>query len=109
MTTLDEIADMARRVNEKYCQRHGITPDADWYVLKLQEETGEAAAAHLAALGRHRRSGDTDAVGQELADVICFALLIAGEHGVDIEAAIHKKWAVHDESPKPPGTPGTSL
>ncbi|MFI6517602.1 hypothetical protein ACIBF1_18750 [Spirillospora sp. NPDC050679] len=96
MTTLQEIAQMVYRVHAQYCAAHDIRPSPDWYVLKLQEEVGEVSAAHLAADGRHRHEGRPDAVAFELADVVCFSILVAREHGIDLDAAIRDKWAVYD-------------
>lgn len=102
MTSIREMAQMVGRVNDRYCETHGIQPSSDWYVLKLQEEVGEVAAAHLAAQGWHRHDGGIGDVGRELADVVCFSLLIARDRGIDIEGAIREKWAVYD---RPESTP----
>lgn len=98
-TTLQEITEMAHRVNQKYCAAHAISPSPDWYVLKLQEEVGEVAAAYLAAEGRHRHDGRAAEVALELADVVCFSLLIARDRGLDLGAAIREKWATYDDHP----------
>ena len=98
LTTLRDTQEMAVRVNRIYCTAHGIRPTSDWYLLKLQEEVGEAAAAYLASRGANRRATSGEHLSEELADVICFALLIAHDNDIDIDLAIHKKWACYDQT-----------
>ena len=39
---LSELGAMVARVSDIYAERNAIACDDDWYLLKLQEELGEA-------------------------------------------------------------------
>jgi NTP pyrophosphatase (non-canonical NTP hydrolase) len=76
---------------------YGITQDDAWFMLKLQEEVGELTQAFLMRSGQARTKDRTpeelDAnFADELADVLCMTLVMARHHGVDIEAAVERKW-----------------
>ena len=69
----------------------------DWYLLKLQEELGELTAEYLKATGRGRKKGAgasaiRQALEDEAADVLATLLLFARHNGVDLEAALERKW-----------------
>ncbi|WP_208245157.1 pyrophosphatase (plasmid) [Rhizobium sp. T1470] len=82
-----------------YAERFGIERDRDWYVLKLQEEAGEAVAAWLRMTGRSRHKADLveakEHFAAELADVIAHTLLIAHHEGVDLDRALASKWLTY--------------
>ncbi|MBE0579292.1 MAG: hypothetical protein IH615_07740 [Devosia sp.] len=66
-------------------------------MLKLQEELGELTAEYLRSSGRGRMKGaDADAVRvaleDETADVLAMLLLFARNSGIDLEAALERKW-----------------
>lgn len=95
--TLDEIGDLVARVSDIYAQRNDIRRDEDWYVLKLAEEVGELTAEYLRSNGRGRLKGASpeaveEALADETADVLATLLLFARVRGVDLEAALQRKW-----------------
>lgn len=96
---LARLTDDVEEVSQGYARRHGITRDAAWFLLKLQEEVGELTQAFLMRTGQARNKGYSaqeidERFRGELADVVCHALLLACQHGVDVEDAIERKWLV---------------
>jgi len=93
-------ADLTRRFEEvsyRYAETHGLTRDADWFLLKLLEEAGELTQAANRLSGRGRPKGRTpeevhESLADETADLLGHLLLFAHFHGVDLEAAIARKW-----------------
>ncbi|MFA4840402.1 MAG: hypothetical protein WC580_01690 [Agrococcus sp.] len=88
-------------ISRRYADVYGFERDADWLVLKLQEEVGELVQAWLAKTGRQRDKGHTPAeidrrFALELADAVGMLLALAETTGVDIEQAIDDKWLVWD-------------
>ena len=92
--TLAEIADKVERVSAIYAERNAIRRDDDWYALKLQEELGEMLAEYLrgTSRGRQRPEPNADALGDEAADVLGQLMLFVKRNGIDIEAALERKW-----------------
>lgn len=99
-----DITAAAQRINaisHRYAEVYGFERTDDWLVMKLQEELGELASAHLARTGR-RRGADAaqqvldDAFAHELADVLGLVLALGASTGVDIPRAIDEKWFVWD-------------
>ena len=95
--TLAELAPLVAEVSDTYASRNGIRRDDDWYLLKLQEELGELTAEYLKATGRGRKKGAgasaiRQALEDEAADVLATLLLFARHNGVDLEAALERKW-----------------
>ena len=98
--SLSELAPLVAEVSDTYASRNDIARDDDWYLLKLQEELGELTAEYLKATGRGRLKGaDAPAIRQaledEAADVLATLLVFAGHHGIDLEAALERKWFRH--------------
>ncbi len=94
---LDEAQALSVAVSDIYAEACGVERDETWYLLKLQEEVGELAAAWLSATGRGRDRGKDDAglrqaVEDELADVFAQLLLIAAREEIDLAAALRRKW-----------------
>jgi NTP pyrophosphatase (non-canonical NTP hydrolase) len=94
---LSALAAQIEQVSQRYAERFAIDRTADWLLLKLQEEVGELTQAYLVRQGQSRhRGGDGDdpdvRLAEELADVICHALLIAHRFDVDVDSAISAKW-----------------
>lgn len=94
-----EIVEGAEDVSRRYAERFGIDRTADWLVLKLQEEIGELTQAHLMwsgqARAKHLGPAELDRrLADEIADVVCHALLLARRRGIDVEAAIDAKWLI---------------
>jgi len=95
--TLDEAQKLSVAVSEIYAARCDIDRDELWYLVKLQEEVGELAGAWLSATGRGRDRGlDAPALARaiedEMADVFAQLLLIAEREGIDLAAALSRKW-----------------
>ena len=88
-------------ISRRYAEIYGFERDADWLVLKLQEEVGELVQAYLAKTGRQRDKGHAPEeidrrYALELADAVGMLLALAEATGVDIEQAIDEKWLVWD-------------
>jgi NTP pyrophosphatase (non-canonical NTP hydrolase) len=94
---LTELAASVERVSRHYAATFGIERTSDWQILKLHEEVGELTQVHLMREGQARPKGHTRAelderLADEIADVLCHALLLAAHHGVDLPTAIRRKW-----------------
>lgn len=92
-----QLSDLVAQVSDLYAERNTVARDDDWYMLKLQEELGELAAEYLRSTGRARMKGaDTEAVRMaledEAADVLAMLLLFARHNGIDLDAALTRKW-----------------
>jgi len=95
--TLSELSERIGQVGEIYARVHGIERTRDWYLLKLQEELGELTAEHLLLGGRARPNADGSggtraALENEAADLFGQFMLYVRASGIDIEAAIERKW-----------------
>jgi NTP pyrophosphatase (non-canonical NTP hydrolase) len=90
--TLSEVSAAAERISDIYAGKYAIVRDDDWYLLKLQEELGELAQAHLRASSRGRGEATEHDRADEAADVLCQALLYCRRFGIDPEAAVRRKW-----------------
>lgn len=96
-----EIAARIERISEQYAEIHGIDRSAEWALLKLVEEVGELAQAHLTSTGQSKDRGLTQdeqrrAVTQEIGDVIGMILVFARQVGVDPEVAVAEKWFAYE-------------
>lgn len=95
MKLADLSADVTR-ISDIYAEAHGIDRDkagaGDWALLKLQEELGELTAEHLRMSGRARGSADESALGDEAADVLGMLLIYCDRVGIDLDAAMRRKW-----------------
>lgn len=85
-----------------YATANGVERDDDWFVLKLQEEMGELTQIWNRKTGRGRRKGMTDAevvtaLADETADVLGHILLFAHRNGLDLAAAVERKWRFRPE------------
>ena len=84
------------RISDIYAREHSIDRDkageGDWALLKLQEELGELTAEHLRMSGRARGAADAEALGDEAADVLGMLLIYCDRVGIDLEAAMARKW-----------------
>ncbi|WP_417582615.1 phosphoribosyl-ATP pyrophosphohydrolase [Pelagibacterium sp.] len=85
------------QVSETYAVRCDIDRDRDWAALKLSEETGELVAAYLKTTGRGRREGVAEdelrqGLEDEAADVMAMLLIFADQNGIDLAAALERKW-----------------
>jgi len=89
---LADLQDDVLRISDLYAAEHTIDRDRDWALLKLQEELGELTAEHLRLTGRARGTPDPEALGDEAADVLGMLLLYCDRAGIDLEAAMQRKW-----------------
>jgi len=80
------------RISDLYAAEHGIDRSGDWALLKLQEELGELTAEHLRISGRARGVADASKRGDEAADVLGMLLIYCDGAGIDLEAAMQRKW-----------------
>lgn len=83
--------------SRRYAEANGLTRDPDWYLLKLHEEVGELTQAFNRKTGRGRPKGRSPEdlardLADETADVLGHVLLFAHAQGLDLEAAIERKW-----------------
>lgn len=101
---LKSLSDDVVRISDIYAREHAIDRDkagsGDWALLKLQEELGELTAEHLRMSGRARGAADAQALGDEAADVMGMLLIYCERTGIDLEAAMQRKW-LHWLTPKP--------
>lgn len=90
--TLAELSEAAAAISDIYARKYAIERNDDWFLLKLQEELGELAQAHLKLSGRGRGAVPDQARADEAADVLCQVLLYCRRFGIDPEAAVRAKW-----------------
>jgi len=101
------LADLSRdvlRISDIYAREHNIERSGDWALLKVQEELGELTAEHLRMSGRARGAADAGKLGDEAADVLGMLLIYCDRAGIDIEAAMQRKWLhwLESETAVPP-------
>ena len=93
---LKGLSDDVVRISDIYAREHGIDRDkaasGDWALLKVQEELGELTAEHLRMSGRARGAADDQALSDEAADVMGMLLIYCDRVGIDLEAAMRRKW-----------------
>jgi NTP pyrophosphatase (non-canonical NTP hydrolase) len=95
-TTIDEL----KRVVDRFVQ------DRDWHQFHTPKNLSMALAIEAAELMEHFQwltaeqsrgvAGDAvkrGAVGEELADVVCYTLALANELGIDVSDAVRDKMA----------------
>ncbi|SMQ69752.1 NTP pyrophosphatase, house-cleaning of non-canonical NTPs [Devosia lucknowensis] len=95
--SLAELSELVAEVSDTYASRNDIARDNDWYLLKVQEELGELSAEYLKSTGRGRLEGADageirQALEDEAADVLAMLLLFARNNGIDLDAALERKW-----------------
>ncbi len=90
--TLREVSEAAAEISDIYAGKFGIARDDDWYLLKLQEELGELSQAHLRLSSRGRGEASEHDRADEAADLLCQVLLYCRRFGVDLDAAVRRKW-----------------
>ena len=98
-----EVRDRIDAACDSYAALHGVTPTADWLVLKTVEEAGELVQAHL-RLSNQAPDRGADALAlkraldDEVADLLGFALVLAKRFDVDILGALERKWHLPERS-----------
>lgn len=94
---LKELARQFETASAGYAQGNGIRRDADWFMLKMQEEMGELTQAFNRMTGRGRSKGRSAEelsrdLADETADLLGQVLLFAHQNDIDLAAAIERKW-----------------
>ncbi len=92
-----QITEIVEMVSQLYAEKFNIERDANWFILKLQEEVGELIQSYLMLIGKARTKGKTAEeieveFRKEVADVFCHVLLLANFYGVDLEKEMDAKW-----------------
>jgi NTP pyrophosphatase (non-canonical NTP hydrolase) len=100
---LGALALQFEQASQSYAEANGVRRDADWFVLKLQEELGELTQVWMKLTGRGRLRGKTEAelteaLADETADLLGHILLFAHARGIDLDAAIERKWRFNPRS-----------
>ncbi|GGI02518.1 pyrophosphatase [Arthrobacter liuii] len=101
------LSDQLEEVSVGYAAANGITRDANWFMLKLQEEVGELTQAFLMKMGQARDKGLTESqidesFRAEIADVFAQVILLARHHDIDLLAGVEEKWLRWHPSRKAP-------
>ncbi|MBX4860225.1 pyrophosphatase [Rhizobium sophorae] len=94
---LRRLADQFEISSSVHVAANNIERDADWFLLKLQEEMGELTQAWNRLTGRGRAKGRSPEdmqreLADETADVLGHLLLFARHNDLDLAAAIERKW-----------------
>lgn len=94
---LKETQQKAANITEIYGRNFGVETDAEWCLLKLQEELGELVSAYLKLSGKTRAKGPSETamrqnLRDEIADVLGFALAFSEKQGIDANQAFKDKW-----------------
>ncbi|WP_377295896.1 pyrophosphatase [Rhizobium sp. SGZ-381] len=94
---LRQLIDEFETASRRYAEAHGVTRDPDWFVLKLHEEVGELTQSWNRLSGRGRPKGRSVEdmqrdLADEAADVLGHILLFAHANGLDLAAAVERKW-----------------
>jgi NTP pyrophosphatase (non-canonical NTP hydrolase) len=94
---LQELSRLFEVASMRYASEHGVRRDADWFLLKLQEEAGELTQVANRLSGRSRAKGRSEAelrtaLADEAADLLGHVLLFARHHDLDLSSAVERKW-----------------
>lgn len=94
---LQDLAARFELASAAYAETNGLHRDDDWFMLKLHEEVGELTQAYNRTTGRGRAKGRTaeeirQDLADEAADVLGHVFLLAHRNGLDLSAAIERKW-----------------
>jgi len=85
------------KVSQTYAELFDIDRDANWFVLKLQEEMGELIQSYLMMIKQGRHKGKTPEeikkeFQHEVADVFSHVLLLANFYKINLEKEVDEKW-----------------
>lgn len=94
---LNVLSGQFEEASAKYAAANGLRRDPDWFVLKMHEEVGELTQIWNRLSGRGRTHGRSEdelrrALAEETADLLGHVLLFATQNGLDLAAAIERKW-----------------
>ncbi|WP_280454165.1 pyrophosphatase [Nocardia brasiliensis] len=109
----EELARQLDAVSRAYAELYSIERTPEWHVMKICEESGELMQWFLASIGQGRTRGKTpaeltDSVDDEIADVVCHAILMAYHRGTDLGEVITRKWLRAVETPSGTGSPAVA-
>ncbi len=99
---LRQLADQFEAASISYAEAYGLERDADWFVLKMQEEMGELTQVWNKLTGRGRRRDRAERelradLADEAADLLGHVLLFARRNELDLLEAIERKWRFRPE------------
>lgn len=100
---LKELTEKTKKVMEKYKKDFpDIKMGRDYLPFKITEEWGECLQVYLMLTDRGRQKGKNKEeirrmFSEEFADVFAYLLLFADSEGIDLIAAISKKWFAYLE------------
>jgi NTP pyrophosphatase (non-canonical NTP hydrolase) len=94
---IKQLSEEVEQISQTYAEKFNIERDANWFILKLQEEVGELIQSYLMLAGKARAKGKSPEelqadFHQEVADVFCQTLLLARFYGIDLEQEVEEKW-----------------
>src|ERR1700684_4347127 len=97
MSQLKQLSEAFERASQRYAAANAIARDDDWFLLKLQEELGELTQVWMKLTQRGRTHGKTEselrtALEDETTDVLGHILLLAHRRGMNLDAAVERKW-----------------
>jgi len=103
---LQGLADQFETASISYVEAYGLERDADWFVLKMQEELGELTQVWNKLTGRGRRRDRDEAdlrddLADEAADLLGHLLLFARRNELDLARAIERKWRFKPDAEAP--------
>jgi NTP pyrophosphatase (non-canonical NTP hydrolase) len=99
---LQRLADQFEAASLGYVSAHGLDRDADWFVLKMQEELGELTQVWNKLTGRGRRRDRPENelrndLADEAADLLGHVLLFVRRNELDLASAVERKWRFKPE------------
>jgi NTP pyrophosphatase (non-canonical NTP hydrolase) len=109
--SLEQLCAVACARKDDYLRQFpAIERRADWAILKLAEEVGEAIKAYnrITGLSRpadHDREDLLRDAGDELADVMGLAAIVAERLGLDLVEAFQRKWVGQHDAETGPRVP----
>jgi len=97
MTSLISLAARFEQASQEYAANNDINRSNEWFALKMQEELGELIQLWMKWAGHGRRKGRSEDelhhdMSDEAADLLGHVLLFAHQNGIDLGAAIQRKW-----------------
>ncbi|PWK59385.1 hypothetical protein [Roseicyclus mahoneyensis] len=95
-----DLSALSIKVAAIYSERFGAPQTAEFALLKMTEELGEVAGAHLRLNGQGRGTAELGDLADEIADLLGFLLVFAARTGVDPAAALTRKWGAHLPDPQ---------
>ena len=106
MSNLKELTAKVKKIVEMYKVEYpDVKIDRNYFTHKITEEWGECMKEYLMLTDRGRQKGFTKEeikknFSDEIADVFGYLLAFADNEGIDLEAAIEKKWFVYLKNQK---------